>query len=111
VTPDPKGSAANPAQLRGDIDEGKTGDKVPGFDPAAAPLGTDDEAGGATTPPGLAADERRQAASQGQAVERPNAAAPELAPVGGGVRPRPLGLLVGVGIAVVLVALAVVFVL
>jgi hypothetical protein len=35
--------------LRADIDRGLTGDKVPGFDPAAAPLGTDAEAGG--TPP------------------------------------------------------------
>ncbi|GGC78643.1 hypothetical protein [Chelatococcus reniformis] len=33
-------------QLRHQIDSGKTGDKVPGSDPAAAPLGTDDEAGG-----------------------------------------------------------------
>jgi hypothetical protein len=32
-----------------DIDRGVTGDKVPGSDPAAAPLGTDDEAAG--TPP------------------------------------------------------------
>jgi hypothetical protein len=35
--------------LREDIDRGITGDKVPGSDPAAAPLGTDDEAAG--TPP------------------------------------------------------------
>jgi hypothetical protein len=33
--------------LRTDIDRGLTGDKVPGSDPAAAPLGTDAEAGGA----------------------------------------------------------------
>lgn len=33
--------------LRRDIDRGVTGDKVPGNDPAAAPLGTDDEAAGA----------------------------------------------------------------
>ena len=32
--------------LRADIDSGKTGDKVAGFDPAAAPLGADDEAAG-----------------------------------------------------------------
>ncbi len=37
------------AQLRHDIDSGRTGDKVAGFDPAAAPLGTDEEAAG--TPP------------------------------------------------------------
>lgn len=32
------------------IDRGLTGDKVPGFDPGAAPLGTDDESAGTTTP-------------------------------------------------------------
>jgi hypothetical protein len=33
-------------KLRTDIDSGRTGDKVPAVDPAAAPLGTDDEAAG-----------------------------------------------------------------
>lgn len=37
----------NAAQIRGDIQRGVTGDKRPGFDPAAAPLETDSEAGGA----------------------------------------------------------------
>lgn len=37
------------AQLRDTIDRGRTGSKVPFQDPAAAPLGTDDEAAG--TPP------------------------------------------------------------
>ncbi|WP_027998083.1 hypothetical protein [Sinorhizobium arboris] len=41
---------SNPAQVRGDIQHGRTGDKRRGFDPAAAPLETDDEAAG--TPPG-----------------------------------------------------------
>lgn len=36
-------------RLREDIDRGKAGDKVPFTDPAAAPMGTDDEAAG--TPP------------------------------------------------------------
>lgn len=36
----------NPAQVRGDIQAGLTGDKRPGFDPAMAPLETDAEAGG-----------------------------------------------------------------
>lgn len=36
-------------RLRADIDQGKQGDKVNYSDPAAAPLGTDDEA--ADTPP------------------------------------------------------------
>lgn len=38
------------ARIRGDIQQGRTGDKVPGFDPAMAPLETDAEAGGATQP-------------------------------------------------------------
>lgn len=40
-------------RLRHDIDSGRTGEKVDWPDPAAAPLGTDAEAGGA--PPGEAA--------------------------------------------------------
>lgn len=34
------------ARERGAIQKGLTGDKVPGFDPAAAPMETDSEAGG-----------------------------------------------------------------
>jgi hypothetical protein len=34
------------AQLKGDIDSGRTGDKNPVFDPGLSPLGTDDEAAG-----------------------------------------------------------------
>jgi hypothetical protein len=41
--------SATTEQLRRDIDRGLTGDKIPVEDPAAAPLGTDDEAAG--TPP------------------------------------------------------------
>jgi hypothetical protein len=37
----------NVDQLRSKIDSGQAGDKIPWSDPAAAPLGTDDEAGGA----------------------------------------------------------------
>lgn len=36
-------------RLRDSIDKGLTGDKVPAADPAAAPLGTDDEAAGVRT--------------------------------------------------------------
>ncbi|WP_230530074.1 hypothetical protein [Microvirga roseola] len=45
---DPPPSSARPttAQLKGDIDSGRTGDKVEVFDPGLSPLGTDDEAGG-----------------------------------------------------------------
>jgi hypothetical protein len=48
-------------RLRKDIDRGRTGDKVDWPDPAAAPLGTDDEAGG--TPPS------RDAVAQARAAE------------------------------------------
>jgi hypothetical protein len=43
------------AQLRDDIDAGRTGDKVDWPDPAAVPLGTDEEAAG--TPPDASAVE------------------------------------------------------
>jgi len=36
--------------LRHDIDSGRTGDKVAGFDLAMAPLGTDEEAAGTPVP-------------------------------------------------------------
>jgi hypothetical protein len=41
------------ARHHGTIQKGETGDKTPGFDPAAVPLETDAEAGGTPTPPGL----------------------------------------------------------
>jgi hypothetical protein len=40
----------NWAPARARIDRGETGDKIAADDPAAAPLGTDAEAGGASTP-------------------------------------------------------------
>jgi hypothetical protein len=43
ATPPPNMAAQH---LRRDIDSGRTGDKIPVEDPAAAPLGTDDEAAG-----------------------------------------------------------------
>lgn len=45
-TPNP-----NVTHLRRDIEAGATGDKAPMLDPAASPLGTDDEAGGAPLAP------------------------------------------------------------
>ena len=44
-----KRRAAERARLKDEIDAGRTRDKVPGFDPGAAPLGTDEESAG--TPP------------------------------------------------------------
>lgn len=45
----PRTEGSTTAQLKGDIDSGRTGDKNAVFDPALSPLGTDDEAAG--TPP------------------------------------------------------------
>lgn len=45
----PRTEGSTSAQLKGDIDSGRTGDKNAVFDPALSPLGTDDEAAG--TPP------------------------------------------------------------
>jgi hypothetical protein len=47
-------------RLRADIDSGRAGDKVPASDPAAAPLGTDDEAAGASPSPEVIEQTRRQ---------------------------------------------------
>jgi cobalamin biosynthesis Mg chelatase CobN len=40
---------ASASEVRGAIDKGQTGEKVAGFDPAASPMETDAEAGGAPT--------------------------------------------------------------
>lgn len=62
--------AATVAQLRGDIDRGRTGDKVSAPDPALSPLGTDDEAAG--TPPGpRAIDMARREEGKAQAGDEP----------------------------------------
>ncbi len=53
---EPNGAAS---RLRADIDSGRTGDKVPASDPAAAPLGTDAEAGGNPMDPGELREARR----------------------------------------------------
>lgn len=47
-------------QLRHDIDTGRTGDKVCWPDPAAAPLGTDEEAAGTPLSPELVAHTRER---------------------------------------------------
>lgn len=44
------------AELRSAIDRGLTGDKIAALDPAAAPLGTDDEAAGVSVDPSLIAE-------------------------------------------------------
>jgi hypothetical protein len=57
--PPDRGPDATTAQLRRDIESGATGDKVPVLDPAASPLGTDDEAAGVPPSPDLVAVARK----------------------------------------------------
>jgi hypothetical protein len=76
----PVGSTA--AQLKADIDSGATGDKVGGFDPSAAPLATDEEAGGVRIGPLLVGRARAaERESKGESATA-NAATPELQPDG-----------------------------
>jgi hypothetical protein len=64
----------NTSRLRADIDAGKTGDKAPGEDPAAAPLGTDEEAAGTPIDPALAEQVRRdERRPEEDALSRQNA--------------------------------------
>jgi hypothetical protein len=85
--PGPPRRGATPEQLRADIDSGRTGDKVGGFDPAAAPLCSDDEAGGVQLDPELiAAMCAQECAKAPKPSTRQNGATPELAPDGDGVR-------------------------
>lgn len=46
MDPPPGSDRPTSAMLKGDIDSGRTGDKVEVFDPGLSPLGTDDEAAG-----------------------------------------------------------------
>jgi hypothetical protein len=68
------------AQLKHDIDSGLTGDRSGGFDPAAAPLGTDDEAAGETLSPELVAQARAQARAGAVDSACANGACPDMAP-------------------------------
>jgi hypothetical protein len=98
--------SATPANLRQAIDSGKTADKVPGLDPAAAPLGTDAEAGGAAASPDLIAADARLESQAPPPRSAPNAANPELTPDGAGARTSyGLPILVGVALALALAAL------
>lgn len=91
--------------MKHDIDSGRTGDKVAGLDPAAAPLGTDEEAGGAPLQPHLIAEARIQERAARPANPTPSAASPDLAPDGRSEpRLRLPPFLLGVGVAVLLAA-------
>jgi hypothetical protein len=70
VTSTDKSRGATAEQLRADIDSGRTGDKVAFPDPSAAPLGTDEEAGGMTTPEEALEKARQAELRRGQNVRR-----------------------------------------
>lgn len=74
-----KSQGSNTAQLRDAIDRGRTGDKVRVLDPAASPLGTDDEAAG--TPP--------RAAEADDALRHETSRVSRLAAAGTDTRQRP----------------------
>ncbi|ACL56193.1 hypothetical protein [Methylobacterium nodulans] len=57
--PPAPGADSTSAQLKADIDSGRTGDKTEVFDPGLAPLGTDDEAAGHPPSPEQVAQARR----------------------------------------------------
>jgi hypothetical protein len=76
------GAGPTGAQLRAAIDAGRTGERVAGCDPAAAPLITDDEAAGATCLPQEVALDLAQTCAAGCDTARANAATPELTPDG-----------------------------
>ena len=62
-------SGATTEQLRHDIDQGRTGDKVRFPDPAAAPLGTDEEAAGTPIDPQVVAQTREAEAKLAQPTD------------------------------------------
>ncbi|HEY8573842.1 hypothetical protein [Phenylobacterium sp.] len=99
-----QGRGPTTAQLRDDIQSGRTGDKVAGFDPAAAPLGVDDEAGGVSPTPEQIALAREQETAGRPNSATTNAATPELQPNAraGGSRGMAMGLILGVAAAAVL---------
>ena len=60
----------NVAQLKGDIDSGRTGDKIAFPDPGLSPLGTDDEAAGRPASAERVALARRQEALIGALAKK-----------------------------------------
>lgn len=76
----PARPGATTEQLRDAIDRGRTGSKVPARDAAAAPLGTDDEAGGTPTDPRIVQEvldrETRNPAAHPRGTAQPSGSAP-----------------------------------
>lgn len=98
-------SRPNTDQLRAAIDRGHTGDKAPASDPAAAPLGTDEEAAGTPIPPRAIAQAHAQETAT--AARMPTGQSAHPAPPHPAARPsrtRPL-LIVVVSVAIVIAIL------
>lgn len=98
----PKSGAAKVARLRDRIDRGGTGDKVAFKDPAAAPLGTDDEAAGTTPTPAQAS--MATEAEAGRAPEADRKPGPEDLQPGRSRLTLPLVAAVCVGLVILVVA-------
>lgn len=79
--------APNPAEEKARIDRGGDSDKVPGFDPGAAPLGTDEEAAGTPLPPNSMAAVRHGPAARPPSGQTP-APQDSIAPDADPARPR-----------------------
>jgi hypothetical protein len=96
----------NVMRLRADIDSGKTGDKSPGLDLAAAPLGTDDEAAGTPVLHDIADQMRvREIRPDGERLARQNGAPAYHDTVSSGRAPMTNGLsLLVIGAAVAVLA-------
>lgn len=102
----PATRASNVEQLRRDIDSGRTASKVPASDPAAVPLGADDEAAG-TPPDPVIVDLARQAERQPAGDRDPVAAVGRHGPRAA----RRLSWALAASAAVILVAIVVGYVL
>jgi hypothetical protein len=87
--------------LKGDIDSGRTGDKNEVFDPALAPLGTDEEAAGTPPTPGEVALARRQETGQRWGASSPAAAGAAHGKDDRGVHAGFIGLIVVIGAVIV----------
>ena len=102
------GRGATTAQVAGDIQAGLTGDKIAGFDPSAAPLGTDDEAGGSTFDAEWLERTRWEERAGRPSGGAANAGTPELQPnarLDKGVNLTPVAAGLGLGVAAILALL------
>ncbi len=85
----PDNRSANADMLRHEIDSCRTGDKVPFPDPSAAPLGTDEEAGGA--PASAAEIDQAMRHERGDSNRAPAVASGDPDPRGPGAGVDPAG--------------------